>query len=63
MFVSADPAVIIKIGTKEVLYATRDLGWGSDTDIYRSPAEPAGRFPARLTSHGRLVVKQAAPAD
>ena len=58
VFVSADPAVIMKMGTKEVLYTTRDLGWGSDTDIYRSPAEFAERFPVRLASHGRLVVKQ-----
>lgn len=58
VFVSADPAIIMKMGTKEVLYATRDLGWGSDTDIYRSPAEFAERFPVRLASHGRLVVKQ-----
>jgi hypothetical protein len=58
VFVSADPAVIMKMGTKEVLHATRDLGWGSDTDIYRSPAEFAERFPVRLASHGRLVVKQ-----
>src|SRR6516165_8547001 len=58
VFVSADPAVIMKMGTKEVLYATRNLGWGSDTDVYRSPAEFAERFPVRLTSHRRLVVKQ-----
>jgi hypothetical protein len=58
VFVSADPAVIMKMGTKEVLYATRDLGWGSDTGIYRSPAEFAERFPIRLASQGRLVVKQ-----
>src|SRR5215469_9460315 len=57
-FVSADPAVIMKIGTKEVLYLTRELGWGSDTDCYRSPGEFAERFPLRLASHGRLVVKQ-----
>jgi hypothetical protein len=48
----------MKMGTKEVLHATRDLGWGSDTDVYRSPAEFAERFPVRLASHGRLVVKQ-----
>jgi len=58
VFVSADPAVIKKMGTKEVLYATRELGWGSDTDLYRSPEELAERFPARLASHGRLVIKQ-----
>jgi hypothetical protein len=59
VFVSADPAVIATMGTKEVLYATRELGWGTDTDLYRSPAEFAERFPARLASRGRLVVKQA----
>jgi hypothetical protein len=48
----------MKMGTKEVLYATRQLGWGSDTVIYRSAAELAERFPVRLASHGRLVVKQ-----
>jgi hypothetical protein len=59
VFVSADPAAIMKMGTKEVLYTTRGLGWGSDIDVYRSPAEFADRFPVRLASRGRLVVKQA----
>ncbi len=58
IFVSADPAVIAKIGTKEVLYSTRNLGWGSDTELYRSPADFAARFPRRLQRCGRLVVKQ-----
>lgn len=58
LFVSADPAVIMKMGTKEVLYTTRQLGWGSDTNLYRTPREFAERFPVRLASHGRLVVKQ-----
>ena len=30
-WVSAHPDVIDRIGTKEVLYETRDLGWGADT--------------------------------
>jgi len=58
VFVSADPAVIMKMGTKEVLYATRELGWGSDTEVYRSSADFAKRFPIRLARHGRLVIKQ-----
>jgi hypothetical protein len=57
-FVSAEPAVIMKMGTKEVLYVTRELGWGSNTDLYHSPAELVERIPARLASHRRLVVKQ-----
>jgi len=28
VFVSAHPDVILKLGTKEVLYRTRDIGWG-----------------------------------
>jgi hypothetical protein len=41
-----------------VLYATRELSWGSDTDLYRSAGEFAERFPDRLASRGCLVVKQ-----
>jgi hypothetical protein len=59
VFVSAHPQVIRAMGTKEVLYATRHLGFGSDTELYRSPRELAERFPARLARYGRLVLKQA----
>ena len=58
VWVSAHPEVTRKMGTKEVLYRTRHLGWGTDCDIYRSVDEFAARFPARLANHGRLVVKQ-----
>lgn len=57
VWVSAHPDAIRKIGTKEVLFQTRHLGWGSDTSIYRSVEELAERLPDRLASHGRLVVK------
>jgi hypothetical protein len=59
VWVSAHPDVILQMGTKEVLYRTRNLGWGSDTGLYRSPAEFAAGFPARLARLGRLVLKQA----
>jgi hypothetical protein len=36
VWVSAHPDVILQMGTKEVLYRTRHLGWGSDTSLYRS---------------------------
>src|SRR5882757_5794881 len=39
IWVSAHPDVILKMGAKEVLYRTRHLGWGTDTHLYRSPAE------------------------
>jgi hypothetical protein len=58
VWVSAHPDVILQMGTKEVLVRTRDLGWGSDTSLYRSAAEFAGRFPGRLELLGRLVLKQ-----
>lgn len=57
-WVSAHPDVIGGMGTKEVLYETRHLGWGTGTELYRSEEELAGRLPARLERHGRLVVKQ-----
>ena len=34
VFVSAHPDVILKMGTKEVLFATRDMSWGCDTHLY-----------------------------
>jgi hypothetical protein len=35
-WVSAHPDVILKMGVKEVLHRTKDLGWGTDTHLYRS---------------------------
>lgn len=57
-WVSAHPDVVAKIGTKEVLFQTRQLGWGTETERYRSVGELASRFPSRLARHGLLVVKQ-----
>jgi hypothetical protein len=57
-FVSAHPDVIKKLGTKEVLRRTRDLGWGTDADLYESHAELAQRFPSRLGESGVRVLKQ-----
>ena len=58
VWVSAHPDVILKLGTKEVLFQTRDLGWGSDTELYRTLEDFEGRFPDRLADHRRLVLKQ-----
>jgi hypothetical protein len=57
-WVSAHPDVILKMGVKEVLHRTKDLGWGTDTQLYRTPAEFAAAFPSRLQSAGPRVVKQ-----
>ena len=57
VFVSGHPDVIAKLGTKEVLYTTRDIGWGCDTHLYRNSARMREELPARLTG-GARVLKQ-----
>jgi hypothetical protein len=57
-WVSAHPEVILKMGVKEVLHRTRHLGWGSDTQLYRTKAEFGAAFPSRLRSAGPRVLKQ-----
>jgi hypothetical protein len=59
VWVSAHPDVALAMGTKEVLHRTRQLGWGSDTHLYRSMEELTLELPRRLARKGRLVVKQA----
>lgn len=58
VWVSAHPDVILKIGTKEVLFHTRHLGWGTDTCLYRTAPELKTLFPRRLASSGPRVLKQ-----
>jgi glutathione synthase/RimK-type ligase-like ATP-grasp enzyme len=58
VFVSAHPEVILKLGTKEVLYATRDIGWGCDTHLYRSMGEMRRDLPRRLEAGAPRVLKQ-----
>ncbi|MFL5251931.1 MAG: Cj0069 family protein [Rhodopila sp.] len=43
---------------KEVLYATRSLGWGADTRLYRTWQEFVHEFPRCLQEQGARVVKQ-----
>jgi hypothetical protein len=42
--------VILRMGTKQVLYDAREIGWGSDVDCYRTADDLRARFPARLAS-------------
>ena len=58
VWVSAHPDTIDKMGTKEVLYRTRSLGWGVDTRLYVSASEFREQFPAGLAAGGARVVKQ-----
>ena len=57
-WVSAHPDVILKMGVKEVLYRTKHLGWGTDTQLYRTATEFADAFPSRLQAAGPRVVKR-----
>jgi hypothetical protein len=58
VWVSAHPETIQKMGTKEVLYRTRGLGWGTDTHLYATSSEFTEQFPARLSSGLPRVLKQ-----
>jgi hypothetical protein len=58
VWVSTHPDVTQKMGVKEVLYATRHLGWGTDTHLYRSNEEFQDAFPERLQAAGPRVIKQ-----
>ena len=58
VFVSAHPDIIVKLGTKEVLHRTRDIGWGCDTHLYRSMDQLRGQLPARLAAGEARVLKQ-----
>ena len=56
VLVSTHPDVILKLGTKDVLVDTRDLGWGSDCHRVGSLDQLAAELPARLS--GARVLKQ-----
>jgi len=58
VFVSAHPDVIAAIGTKDVLFHTRHLGWGCDVHRYVDVAAFRDEFPERLFKHGPRVLKQ-----
>lgn len=58
VWVSTHPDVILAMGTKEVLYRTRTLGWGTDTRLYRSLAELEEELPRTLGEGRPRVLKQ-----
>jgi hypothetical protein len=58
VFVSTHPDVILKLGTKEVLYHTRHIGWGCDTHLYRSMNQMVQELPLRLLVVKARVLKQ-----
>lgn len=58
VFVSAHPDVILKLGTKEVLYQTRHLGWGCATHRYGSLQQLRDELPRQLAAGAARVLKQ-----
>lgn len=58
IYVSAHPDTILKMGTKEVLYRTRKIGWGCDTHLYRSMEQMRQELPKRLVGGEARVLKQ-----
>jgi hypothetical protein len=59
VFVSAHPDVIATMGTKDVLYRTRTMGWGCDTRHYPTFAALRRELPDSLATGEARVLKQA----
>lgn len=53
--ISAHPDIIAKMGVKNVLHATRALGWGTDTHRYADLEELRARLLERLASGPRVL--------
>ena len=58
IFVSTHPDIILKMGTKEVVYRTRSMEWGCDTHLYRSLEAMGRELPERLAAGQARVLKQ-----
>lgn len=58
VYVSSAPDTIIKMGTKEVLFKTRDLDLGSNVEMYSSFDDFTNRFPDSITNGRTRVLKQ-----
>jgi hypothetical protein len=57
-FVSTHPEVIIKMGTKDILYNTKDMDWGGDTKMYTTYEDFVERFHESLQGSKIRVLKQ-----
>ncbi len=57
-FVSAHPDVILKLGTKEVLFTTQSVGWGGDVHRYLTIDELRAGLVERLPRGLPRVLKQ-----
>ncbi len=58
VFVSAHPDVVLKMGTKQVLFDTRQMSWGGDTRLYRTLKAFREELPSGLSEGQPRVLKQ-----
>ncbi|MEX0825752.1 MAG: Cj0069 family protein [Acidimicrobiia bacterium] len=58
VMVSAHPDAIDAIGTKEVVFHTRHLGWGTDTRLYESWEAMSELFPDAVRTGPRVVKRE-----
>jgi hypothetical protein len=58
VFVSTHPEVILKLGTKEVLFQTREMGLGGNIHLYKSIEELRLQLPVHLANGSSRVLKQ-----
>src|SRR5215468_506305 len=58
VFVSSHPDLILKMGTKEVLYRTRNMSWGTDTRLYTTLEQFRCELPQSLAEGKPRVLKQ-----
>lgn len=56
--VSAHPAIILKIGTKEILYATKEMEFGGDVNLFHSFEDFKERFLPTTGLRGTRILKQ-----
>jgi hypothetical protein len=57
-FVSTHPDTILKMGTKDILYTTREMEWGTDTKKYTSYDDFTKRFHDTLKESKTRVLKK-----
>jgi hypothetical protein len=57
-FVSTHPDVVLKMGTKDILFKTRHMDWSSDVEMYTSFEDFQTAFPASLRTSKVRVLKQ-----
>ena len=58
VYVSTHPEIILKIGTKRVLYSTRNMDWGGDIELYADCEDFEKRFIDSLNNSSVRILKQ-----